>query len=212
VDTIKVKHANTDTAYALINVSDFDSKCHTAYSQEDADAAKAWADSHPAVEADEALRLYAANRGVTPSPSYDFDRNSDGTFSEPTPTDVRYPDKDETEYANNHGAFMGKSAAQMRKALDLPDMPGGLRPDKHAVKTKRRAEDKMFEKEMEPADINATPDEKAEAAKAGLDDAMGDKAPMDAANAMADRDAKAKADKAKADADKAKADADKGAK
>lgn len=56
-------------------------------------------------------------------------RNPSGTFSEPTPTDIRYPDKDATEYENNHGAFMGKSASQMRKAADLPDAPGGVYPD-----------------------------------------------------------------------------------
>lgn len=56
-------------------------------------------------------------------------RNTDGTFSEPTPTDIRYPNKDNTEFANNHGAFVGKSAAGMREEAGLPDAPGGLAPD-----------------------------------------------------------------------------------
>ena len=55
-------------------------------------------------------------------------RNPDGTFSEPTPTDIRYPNKDATEFANNHGAFVKKSAAQMRQERGLPDAPGGLHP------------------------------------------------------------------------------------
>jgi hypothetical protein len=57
------------------------------------------------------------------------ERNPSGTFSEPTPTDIRYPNKDATEFENNHGAFVRKSAAQMRDDLDMPDAPGGLFPD-----------------------------------------------------------------------------------
>jgi hypothetical protein len=56
------------------------------------------------------------------------DRNPSGTYSEPTPTDIRYPDKDATEFENNHGAFVNKSAAQMREEKGMEDAPGGLYP------------------------------------------------------------------------------------
>jgi hypothetical protein len=55
-------------------------------------------------------------------------KNPSGTFSTPTPTDIRYSDKFKTEFENNMGAFIGKSAAQIRDALNLPDAPGGLHP------------------------------------------------------------------------------------
>ena len=67
--------------------------------------------------------------------------NADGTFSEPTPTDIRYPNKDVTEFANNHGAHVGKSAAQMREAEGLPDAPGGLQPDPILADAKKAADD-----------------------------------------------------------------------
>jgi len=56
-------------------------------------------------------------------------RNTDGTFSEPTPSDIRYPDMTQTEFANNHGAFLAASAAELRERAGLPDAPGGLAPD-----------------------------------------------------------------------------------
>lgn len=83
-------------------------------------------------------------------------RNADGTFSEPTPSDVRYPDKDKTEFANNHGAFVGKSAAQMREDQGLPDAPGGLSPDPALVKPVKDAEE---------AKASAAEDDKAKAEK-----------------------------------------------
>lgn len=55
-------------------------------------------------------------------------KNPSGTFSTPTPTDIRFSDKYKTEFENNMGAFIGKSAAQIRDALGLPDAPGGLHP------------------------------------------------------------------------------------
>jgi hypothetical protein len=60
-------------------------------------------------------------------------RNTDGTYSEPTPTDVRYPDKDKTEFANNHGAFVQRSAAEIREAEGIEDAPGGLDPKHERV-------------------------------------------------------------------------------
>lgn len=53
-------------------------------------------------------------------------RNTSGTYSKPTPSDIRYPDKDLTEFENNHGAFVQKDAASMRDSLGLPPLPGGL--------------------------------------------------------------------------------------
>ena len=55
-------------------------------------------------------------------------KNPSGTYSMPTPTDIRYPDKNATEFENNHGAFLGKSAAGLRKQMGIPDIPGGVRP------------------------------------------------------------------------------------
>lgn len=69
-------------------------------------------------------------------------RNPSGTFSEPTPTDIRYPNKDNTEFENNHGAFVGKSAAQMRDEIGLADEPGGLDPER--FKEVKAAEEVAF--------------------------------------------------------------------
>lgn len=126
--TIKVKHAD---GHMVINESDFDPNKHEPFDDEaskSAEAMKAKAENHPAVQAEEAKRMADANRGVTASPNLEGGKNPSGTFSTPTPSDVRYPNKDHTEFENNHGAFVGKSAAQMREALGLPDAPGGLNP------------------------------------------------------------------------------------
>lgn len=56
-------------------------------------------------------------------------KNPSGTFSEPTPTDIRYPNVDATEFENNHGAFVAKSAADLRQERGLPDAPGGIMPE-----------------------------------------------------------------------------------
>jgi len=78
----------------------------------------------------EVARQAEANRGVEPTrPIEEVGRNPSGTFSEPTPTDVRYPNKLETEFENNMGAHVGKSAAQLRETLGLPDQAGGLKPE-----------------------------------------------------------------------------------
>jgi hypothetical protein len=86
--------------------------------------------------------------------------NADGTFDEPTPTDIRFPNKDVTEFANNHGATVNKSAAQMREEKKLPDAPGGLAPDPvlaEAVEKEKAA--------REAAAAKKAADEKAAAAK-----------------------------------------------
>lgn len=100
LETVKIKHGKND--YMIINKDDYDPKKH---------------------------ELYKGKAGSEPTENEAQDRNPSGTFSEPTPTDVRYPDKDATEFENNHGAFVGKSAAEMREAEGLPDAPGGLQPD-----------------------------------------------------------------------------------
>jgi hypothetical protein len=85
-----------------------------------------------AYEDHKAKRRIDANYGVNEGGGLmASDKNPSGTYSEPTPTDIRYPDKDATEFENNHGAFVGKSAAEMREAADMEDKPGGLRPEVH---------------------------------------------------------------------------------
>lgn len=96
------------------------------------DNSKPSADEQKHIDDLEMRRRVEANRGISGGPSpLAHGRNPSGTFSEPTPTDIRYPNKDETEFENNHGAFLGKSAAQMRDAAGLPDAPGGIHPHGH---------------------------------------------------------------------------------
>lgn len=92
-------------------------------------------------EREEAERRVRANHGQRPAIPVSAGRNASGTFPEPTPSDVRYSDDLETEFENNLGAQVGKSAAQMREAAGLPDAPGGLRPDPEGplAKEARRA-------------------------------------------------------------------------
>ena len=78
----------------------------------------------------EQYEVYQDPGGVTMNnPAYGVDplgRNPSGTYSEPTPSDIRFPDKDATEFENNHGAFLARDAASMRKATGQPDAPGGV--------------------------------------------------------------------------------------
>ena len=135
VPTVAVKME--DGSYSIINESDFDPKKHTRY------------------------------EGALPRNTVTdlANRNADGTFSEPTPTDIRYPNKDLTEFANNHGAHVNRSAAEMRKEKELPDAPGGLAPDpvlaemveknKKAEKDAKAAEAKKAENESSSAKSEA---------------------------------------------------------
>lgn len=102
VPTVRVK-ANDGSGYQVINRADFDPKKH--------ELIKGGEDQE---------------QGLMTGAS---ERNPSGTFSEPTPTDIRFPNKDATEFENNHGAFVRKSAAQMREDHGMPDAPGGLYPD-----------------------------------------------------------------------------------
>lgn len=127
--TIKVKSGDD---YAIINQRDYNPDVHQPYDDESRKAVKNTKNDPHAdkiAEAD-ALRRADAERGVIRSPAAaEIDRNPTGTFSEPTPSDVRFPDKDATEFENNHGAFIGKSAAGLREERGLPDAPGGIKPE-----------------------------------------------------------------------------------
>lgn len=129
VDTIKIKAENAK-GYRLINASDFDANSHKPY---DADARQAVKRNAADAEASEKLaaeRKAQANFGQVDGNAIEAGgKNPSGTYSEPTPTDIRYPDKDTTEFENNHGAFVGKSAAGLREELDMVNAPGGLEPD-----------------------------------------------------------------------------------
>lgn len=108
LETVKVVRKDSAHGYKIINKADYDPKKHTLFKGKEADQAE-------------------------PEGGLDEGRNPSGTYSEPTPTDVRYPDKDATEFENNHGAFVGKSAAELRDEKGLPDAPGGLQPDPNFV-------------------------------------------------------------------------------
>lgn len=134
IETVKVKIKDGGHD-AVINKSDYNPKLHTLQS-DDAKAMAEGADGLTDEERSEFARLDAkrkheANRGVSaPAGAHVSDKNPSGTFSEPTPTDIRYPNKDETEFENNHGAFVRKSAADLRQEQGLDDKPGGLNPAK----------------------------------------------------------------------------------
>lgn len=140
IETVKIKH-DGERGYAIINKSDFDAKKHEPFDDSSREAVADLVSASDGsvrgislIEADEERRRYEANRGVPSGSTAIADgKNPSGTFSEPTPTDIRYPNKDETEFENNHGAFIGKSAAQMREDKGLPDAPGGLAPDAEHV-------------------------------------------------------------------------------
>lgn len=132
VETVKIKHKHgegeADSHYAIINKSDFDPKKQKLHDGQNDDANLTEAEGEVGKRR-EAERTYDANRGISGGPALSGDgRNPSGTYSEPTPTDIRFPDKDRTEFENNHGAFVGKSAAEMRQSAGLPDAPGGLSP------------------------------------------------------------------------------------
>jgi hypothetical protein len=131
MDTLKTVAIKDGDSYIIINESDFDEKKgHQRY------------------------------EGALPRDTVTgLSKNPDGTFSEPTPTDIRYPDKNKTEFANNHRS--GMSAAEARKAAKLEDAPGGLAPDPvlakqvkdgdEASKAAAKAEAAKFEEEQKAA-------------------------------------------------------------
>lgn len=138
METIRVhaKHGEggPETHYAIINRSDFDKAKHKPFDDE---AREQLRNDPQLTEAEQKLldedlaqRKVNAMRGQT-NTGFAVDatgKNPSGTFSEPTPTDVRFPDKDATEFENNRGAFRGASAAEIRAAEGMPDKPGGINP------------------------------------------------------------------------------------
>jgi hypothetical protein len=138
--TVRVKHSDEHgNEYKVINQEDYKEGEHEIYEDKlDKDAKSADADrpmtdaERQAYEDHKAKRRIDANYGVNEGGGLvATDKNPSGTYSEPTPTDIRYPDKDATEFENNHGAFIGKSAGQMRESVGMEDKPGGLRPEVH---------------------------------------------------------------------------------
>jgi len=112
IDTIKVKNPNTKDGFMIINRHEFDDDQKSKkpkYEEFEEDDTDADGDGIPD-------RLQAG-------------RNTSGTFDEPTPTDVRYTNKDATEFENNHGSHLGNSAAELREASGMPQKPGGLLPE-----------------------------------------------------------------------------------
>jgi hypothetical protein len=136
METMKVKEPGHPLGYKIINKEDFNADEHKPYKGEAKPTAEAvGADGLTAEESAQLATLQAkqrdaqANRGVvTGAGPGDDGRNTSGTYSEPTPSDIRYPDKSKTEFENNQGAFIDKSAAGMREERGLPDAPGGLAP------------------------------------------------------------------------------------
>ncbi|HEX2554233.1 MAG TPA: hypothetical protein VHL98_11055 [Microvirga sp.] len=132
VETIRIKSGDS---FAIINKSDFDPKQHTPFDAEAKEAAgnDGLTDEERKLYAElDAKRKVAGNFGQTGGAGLDATasvKNPSGTYSEPTPTDVRYPDKQATEFENNLGAFVDKSAAQMREARGMEDRPGGIKPE-----------------------------------------------------------------------------------
>ncbi len=128
IDTMKVKSGDS---YALINTSDFNPDEHEAFDEESSSKTSKPTDSEASryADAQEELRRRESNRGVGFTPGLtNSDKNPSGTFSTPTPSDIRFPDADQTEFENNHGAFVKRSAADLRVDRGLPDVAGGIDP------------------------------------------------------------------------------------
>jgi hypothetical protein len=142
VETIKVK-ADNAKGHRVINRSSFDPKVHKLVEGDKPDREESEADrlANEETQRDAARRKVEANRGqVSGAVVEDYSKNPSGTFSEPTPTDVRYPNKNETEFENNHGAFVSKSAAEIREEKGLPDKAGGLNPKKKEAEDAKAAD------------------------------------------------------------------------
>lgn len=130
LETVKVVNPNDPKGgYMLVNKTDWEAnkKSDTnadGFELHETDPA------HPEVsEEDKEQARLDQEAADAPKP-----KNSDGTFDEPTPLDIRYPDKDATEFARNHGAQIGTSAAELRDVMELEQKPGGLDPSqKEAV-------------------------------------------------------------------------------
>jgi hypothetical protein len=128
MQAVKVKDGDS---FKIINREDYREKEHELYDDE----SKAIIGNETEEEREARRKLEAehraqANRGIPGMPaSVDGSRNPSGTFSEPTPTDIRYPNVNATEFENNHGAFVNKSADDLRREQGLEDKPGGVMPE-----------------------------------------------------------------------------------
>lgn len=141
-ETIYVE-ADNDAGYRLINKDEFDSKTMKEYT--------------------------GPLRGLTPEELRN--RNSSGTFSEPTPTDIRYPNLRDTEFENNYGAFVGSSAAELREKEGIEQRPGGLNPAVHEA-VQDAAKGSTLAQDLASGRASAPPAPKAtDASKAAADEA-----------------------------------------
>ena len=139
MDTVKVQHKDADgNDHMIINRSDYDQKKHKLYVEKGESAKSLATPESGGLTAEEeqmwreleAKRRVQANFGQTEGRAPGFDgRNTSGTFDTPTPTDIRFANMDQTEFENNHGAFVGRSAAELRAAAGMPDRPGGIDPE-----------------------------------------------------------------------------------
>ena len=140
IPTVLVK-ADNDRGFRRINKDKYDADPN-AFELVDGETVlppkKGNEDVQRALDFEEGKRKADANRGVIPDgiDATGAGRNTSGTYGEPTPTDIRYPDKSKTEFENNAGAFLGRSAAGLRKEEGIEDAPGGLDPEDHRRKLK----------------------------------------------------------------------------
>lgn len=140
--TIETVMVKRGDSYAIINKDDFDPKVDVIY------------------------------EGTRPADVVsDLSKNPSGTFSQPTPTDIRFPNKDLTEFENNHGAFVKKSAAQIREAEGMIDAPGGLAPDPDLEERAKEAQKGPAAVPVDPAVDNESKAQPAPARVKAADDA-----------------------------------------
>jgi hypothetical protein len=134
LETVKVKREG-GRGFRLINRKDFDPKKHTMLEGEKPKSeTPAQRIAREESELADARRTAEGNRGqVDGSGNIADGKNPSGTYSEPTPTDVRFPDKLATEFENNLGQSVNKSAAGLREEQGLPDAPGGIKPAEAAA-------------------------------------------------------------------------------
>lgn len=200
MDTVKIQHSDAEgNDHMIINRADYDPATHKLASGE-LDPLEPHSDKEREIAADmEARRRVDANRGVNQGNAMtDMGKNPSGTYSEPTPTDTRYPNKNATEFENNHGAFIGKSAAQIRESAGMEDKPGGIHPEVHEKVQEAAQVIAAAAQTANESLPNATSDATLAAAKTSSDPS---RMKLADANAKDKAEAIAAATKAKVDAD-----------
>lgn len=159
--TVKVQTDNK-WGYRIIDRAKYDASPDQYSLYEDEEVQPADEEVAKVAKEDAARRKVNANRGIQRDgmDASRVGRNTSGTYSEPTPTDIRYPDKSKTEFENNAGAFLGRSAAGLRKEYGVEDAPGGLDPESHRKKMKaeraRRRREAQEAREARAAQAEAT--------------------------------------------------------